>query len=258
MTATTEIQEETARRTPIVPFLLGFTALYAVLASLAEVDATGRYGIGILAAVLLAAVVVEGLLDRARLVDTLRRLGFGRPDTRAVLIGLGIAVLIQGAFPLVGAMTGAVFTLKSGWPWLLLGIFAFHGLAEEVVWRGYAFRRLRRGRSFAAAAVASMPLVAATHLPVIISSGLTVGVAAMLVAAITSLPLARLFELGRNTLWAPAVVHTAIDSFKIVNVSDEARQTFSLTLAAVSILIPLLAFVAPAARRRSGTPRRKT
>jgi hypothetical protein len=41
-------------RVPMVPFLLGFGALYAVLASLAELDATRRYGIGILAAVLLA------------------------------------------------------------------------------------------------------------------------------------------------------------------------------------------------------------
>ena len=247
--ATMNSPDATARRAPIVPFLLGFTVLYAVLAVLAELDASGRYGIGILAAVLLAAVVVEGLLDRTGPTSTLRRLGLGRPDGRAVLIALGLAFLIQGVYPLVSLMTGANFTLKSGWPWLLLGIFAFHGLAEELVWRGYAFSRLRRGRSFGAAVAATMPLLAATHLPVILTSGLTVGVAAMLVAAITTLPLAHLFELGRNTLWAPAVLHTAIDSFKLVTIPADARQVFSLTLATVSLTIPLLALVGRSRRR---------
>ncbi|WP_410611215.1 CPBP family intramembrane glutamic endopeptidase [Amycolatopsis sp. lyj-109] len=240
-------------RVATVPFLLGFLALYAVLVGLAELDATGRYGIGILTAVALMAIAVEWRLDRTGPLSALRGLGLGRPDGRAVLIAVGVAVLIQGVYPLVGFITGATLTLKPGWPWLLLGIFAFHGLAEELVWRGYAFGRLRRGRSFAKAVAATMPLVAATHLPVIVTSGLTVGVAAMLVAAITSLPLAHLFEKGRNTLWAPAIVHTGIDTFKLVTIPDEARQVFSLTLAAVSLTIPLLALAYRARPRPNPT-----
>lgn len=42
------------------PFLLGFGVLYAVLAGLAELDASGRHGFVILAAVVVAAVVVWG------------------------------------------------------------------------------------------------------------------------------------------------------------------------------------------------------
>jgi len=170
-----------------------------------------------------------------------------------VLVAVGLAVVIQGVYPLVGVITGAALTLKPGWPWLVLGIFAFHGLAEELVWRGYAFGRLRRGRSFGAAVVATIPLVAATHLPVIVTSGLTVGVAAMLVAAITSLPLAHLFERGRNTIWAPAVVHTGIDTFKLVTIPDGARQVFSLTLAAISLAVPLLALAYRARPRPNPT-----
>lgn len=161
-----------------------------------------------------------------------------------MLVALALAVLVQGAYPVTVATTGAAFALQPGWPWLLLGIFAFHGIAEELVWRGYAFGRLRRGRSFGAAVVATMPLVAATHVPVVVTSGLTVGVAAMLVAALTTLPLAHLFELGRNTVWAPAVLHTGIDSFKLVVIPSEARQVFSLTLATISLAIPLLALLA--------------
>ena len=227
-----------------LPFLLGFGFLYTVLALLAELDATGRYGLAILAVVLLATVVVERLLGATGTVAALRSLGLGRPDWRALLVASCLAALIQGVYPLVAGVTGAAFTLRPGWPWLLLGIAAFHGVAEELVWRGYAFRRLREGRAFGAAVLATMPLVAATHIAVVFHSGLVVGLAAMLVAAVTSLPLAYLFELGRRTIWAPALVHAAIDSFKLVNIPADAQLTFSLTLSVVSLTVPMLAFAA--------------
>lgn len=230
----------TPRRISTLPFLLGFALLYGVLGGLSEFDATGRHGLGILGAVLLATVLVVGRLERTGPRSTVRGLGLDRPGGRAVLVALGVGVLLQGVFPLAGAMTGATFALRPGWPWLLLGIFAFHGLAEELVWRGYAFARLRRGRSFGAAVIATMPLIAATHLLIVVRAGVAVGVAAMLVAAVTSLPFAHLYELGRRTIWAPAVLHTAIDSFKLVTIPDDVTVSFSLTLAAASLTIPLL------------------
>jgi hypothetical protein len=79
-----------------------------------------------------------------------------------------------------------------------------------------------------------------------------VGIAALTVAAATSVPLAYLFDTGRSTIWAPAVVHTAIDSFKLVVVPAAAATTFSLLLSAVSIVIPLLVLAVP--RRVLGAP----
>ena len=35
-----------------------------------------------------------------------------------------------------------------GWWWLLPGLFAQGGIAQEVLFRGYLFGRIRRGRSF--------------------------------------------------------------------------------------------------------------
>ncbi len=58
--------------------------LYSTLAGLAEIDATGRLGLPILAAVLLVALVVERVLDGATPAVALRALGFGRPDVRAL------------------------------------------------------------------------------------------------------------------------------------------------------------------------------
>lgn len=152
--------------------------------------------------------------------------------------------LVQLVYPIFTTVTGAGVQLRPDWPWLLIGLFAFHGLAEETVWRGYAYRRLRVGRSFGAAVIWTMPLVAVAHLPIFVTSGPLVGSAALLVAAVTSVPFAHLFDVGRGTIWAPAILHTAIDSFKLVVVPAGAVATFSLLLAAVSLVVPLLALVA--------------
>jgi membrane protease YdiL (CAAX protease family) len=226
-------------------FLAGFAVLYGVLAMLAGLDATARFGLAVLAGVLVTAVLVEQVLDGGGPVAAVRRLGLGRPGGRAVVLAVVLSALVLLAHPVSAAITGVVPAVRPGWPWLLVGVFALHGLAEEIVWRGYAFRRLRKGRSFGRAVVLTMPLIVAAHVPILVNSGPAVGAAAMLVAAVTTAPLAYLYETGRNTVWAPALVHTAIDSFKLVDIPVEARPAFSLTLAAVALLVPLLAFAVP-------------
>ncbi len=223
-------------------FLAGFAVLYGTLAGLAEIDATGRFGLPILAAVLLVALVVERVLYDTRPSVALRALGFGRPGVRALLLALAVSVPVLVVPAVVAGVTPV---LRPGWPWLLVGIFAFHGLAEELVWRGYAYRRLRADRTFGRAVVASMPLVVAAHVPIVFGSGLAVGGAAMVVAASTTVAFAHLWEMGRGTIWAPALLHTAIDSFKLVVLPPGATVTFSLVLAAVSATVPLLVLAVP-------------
>ena len=225
-----------------VRFLAGFVVLYGTLAGLAEIDATGRYGLAILAGVLLVALLVESVLYGCAPADALRLLGFGRPTGRSLVVAAAVCVPVL-CLPWLLAGVGPV--VRPGWPWLLVGAFAFHGLAEELVWRGYAYRRLREGRSFGRAVVLSMPLVAAAHVPVLLGSGLAVGSAALIVAALTSVPFAYLWEMGRGTIWAPAMLHTAIDAFKLVVIPVGATLTFSLALAAVSVVVPLLVLAVP-------------
>jgi hypothetical protein len=74
----------------------------------------------------------------------------------------------------------------------------------------------------------------------------------MLVAAVTTLPLAHLYELGRGTIWAPALVHSGIDSFKLVELTAATLTTFSLTLAAISLTVPLAALAVPVDRQDVG------
>jgi membrane protease YdiL (CAAX protease family) len=234
-------------------FLLGFAVLYGALAVLGAADPTGRWHVVLAAAVLAVAVIVERVLYRTPIGRALRRCGLGRPGGRSLAAAAGASVLVLGVYPLHTAVTGSVLALRPDWLWVLLGVFAFHGVAEELVWRGFAFRRLRAGRSFRSAVLWTMPLVAATHVPIVLTMGVAVGIGAMAVAAVTSLPFAHLYEAGNRTLWAPALLHTAIDSFKIVIVPAAAATTYSLLLVAVSLVVPLLVLAVP---RRTAVPTR--
>jgi membrane protease YdiL (CAAX protease family) len=251
-------KERTAHGRPAVSgrawlgFLAGFALLCGVLLGTSALDATGRRGLAILAAVLATAVIVERIGHPASLPDILRRLGLGRPGGRALAVAAGVSALVVLVFPVTAALSGTVIALRPDWPWLLLGIFAFHGLAEELVWRGFAFRRLREGRSFTAATLWTMPLIAATHVPIVITVGPAVGAGAMAVAAVTSVPFAHLYEMGRRTIWAPALVHTAIDTFKLVVIPVAALSTFSVLIIVVSLTVPLLALVIRRSDRDGG------
>ena len=158
-----------------LPFLVGFGLLYAALMGTSAVDATGRVGLWILAVVLLSAITVERLLFGTPLAGVRRLLGRGRPARRALLVAGAVSAVVLLVFPLSAAVSGVSVQLRPDWIWLLVGIFAFHGLAEELVWRGYAFRRLREGRTFGSAMAVTMPLIAATHLPIAFTHGPVVG-----------------------------------------------------------------------------------
>jgi membrane protease YdiL (CAAX protease family) len=188
---------------------------------------------------------VERVLYRTSPRAALHLLGLGRPGGRALALAGAVSVIVLGVFPLFAAVTGADVQLQSSWLWLLVGLFAFNGLAEELVWRGFAFRRLREGRSYWTAVWWTMPLIAPTHIPIVVTLGPMIGVGAMLVGAVTSLPLSYLYETGGSTIWAPAVVHSAIDSFKLFLIPASAVTTFSLLLIAVSLLVPLLCLAVP-------------
>ncbi len=254
--------EESARDEPVatarswVRFLAGFAVLGAVLLGTSALDATGRWGPAILAAVLATALAVEAVTRRFTLVAALSRVGLGRPGGRALAVAAVVSGLVLLAFPLTAVVTGAAPVLRPDWPWLLVGILAFHGVAEELVWRGYVFRRLRAGRSFRAATWWTMPLIAAAHVPIVVTMGPAIGLGAMLVAAVTAFPLGHLYETGGNTIWAPALVHTAIDAFKLVVIPAAAITTFSSLLIVVSLTVPLLALAVPVPRDRRSRPGR--
>ena len=106
----------------------------------------------------------------------------------------------------------------------------------------------------------TIPVYALAHFPLNVRTADAGGHAALAVAAVTSIPFAHLWEMGRGTIWAPALLHTAIDAFKLVDVPADATVAYSLALAGVSIVVPLLALLVPRraeAARPLGTPTRR-
>ena len=225
-------------------FLLGFLVLWAVLAGASSADPTARWGPAILAAVVAAFLGVARGLYRRPLREAVRALGLGRPDRRSLTVSAAISALVLLVWPVTVLVSGASIPLRPDWPVVLVGIFTLHGLAEELVWRGYVFRRLAQGRSFWPAVFRSMPLIAVTHVPIVAASGPAIGVGAMLVAAVTSIALSRLYAMS-GTLWAPALLHTAIDSFKLVVLPSAALPSYPFLIIGFSLVVPLLVIAFP-------------
>jgi membrane protease YdiL (CAAX protease family) len=155
-------------------------------------------------------------------------------------------------------ITDATVTIRQGSLWLLPGLFAQGGVAEETVFRGYLFGHLRRGRSFwRAAGLSTLPFVA-VHLTLFVTLSWPVALAALLLSVLLSFPLARLFELGGWTIWPPALVHFVVQgTVKIVDVAGDAASAFPFVWMTATAVIPLLVFVIPpvtAAAGESGPP----
>lgn len=232
----------------LIKFLLGFVFLYGTFELLARLlgDALPlTNALLISGAVLVAALVVEMGLFQQSWRAALHTLGFGWPGWWASGVALLIAALQLAAYPLITWLTGYRWTLPANWPWTMVGIFVLHGVAEEVLYRGYLFGRLRQGRTFWRAAWLAVVLFALSHLPILGNQGLLVGGMAMTLAIGSSFPFARLYEQGRNTIWAPALVHAAVDTvIPILAAGGMANggQQAALLWMGISLVLPYLAF----------------
>ena len=167
-----------------------------------------------------------------------------------ILAASALSLLLLLVFPAFAAATGTRLGLDSRWAWLLPGLFAQAGVAEEVLFRGYLFRRVRDGRPFWRAVVlASAPFVA-VHLVLFFTMSWPVALAAVLLSAVLSAPLAYLFELGGDTVWAPALVHFVIQgAIKVVTPAGSAPVLPLVWMAATAVL-PYLVFLVPRRTRR--------
>ncbi len=172
--------------------------------------------------------------------DLIRVLGLTATNPRAlfaaIVVGVGVLITYLGG----AAVLGVELNLRANWLSVLIGLLLFHGIAEELVWRGFAFGYFRRRSTFRRAVASSMPLIALTHLPIVVSSGPLVGGLAMTSAAITCLPFAHLWERGDRTIWAAAIVHGLIGTWQLFERSYPL--SFQLVILTASIVIPLAVF----------------
>ena len=153
-------------RKKFVTVLTGFVILFVLLDQTPSLLASHDLTAGFLlasAVLVVAAVGSDMLLFGRALPSAWRNLGFGRPETRTLLVTTLVGVLVMGFFPIFSWVTGAPFALPDRWLWVLMGLFAVHGIAEEVLFRGFAFHNLRAGRTFGRAALLSVLLFAVAH-----------------------------------------------------------------------------------------------
>jgi membrane protease YdiL (CAAX protease family) len=168
-------------------------------------------------------------------------LGLGRPLGRAVVRAGLVGATFFLSLLLGARAVGVTLQLRQNWPTVLAAALIFHGLAEELVWRGFVFGRLRRSTTFWRAVAKTVPLIALTHVPVAGSNGLTVGLLAMLTAAVTCLPLGYLWERGGGTVWGPALLHGLIGSWQLFERTYPVQ--FSVVVLVASISVPMLVFL---------------
>jgi membrane protease YdiL (CAAX protease family) len=141
-----------------------------------------------------------------------------------VIVSLLISTLLLCCYPLISLATGYKFIIPDNWLWLSLGVFALHGIAEETAFRGFLFHHLREHRSFIKAAWLSVLFFSFAHIPIILSQGILIGGTATLLAIVISFPFAFLFEKGKNTIWAPAIIHFAVDTIIPILAYDNTVQ----------------------------------
>jgi membrane protease YdiL (CAAX protease family) len=223
----------------------GFLVLYAVLTGVATATRSLYWEFGwlVLAAVVLALVGVERAFHRERPRQALSRAGLTvAPDSMGLAAAVLVTVLLSLTLVWLLTASPGPAAWRPGWPLMIVGLLMQGGLAEEIVFRGYLFRRMREGRSFWQAAWLSMVPFALAHVYLFATMDAVVAAAATLVAVSTSFPLARLFDLSRGSVWACALVHGATHFVKVAVFAPESFASTQMAWMAVVSLLPWLVF----------------
>jgi membrane protease YdiL (CAAX protease family) len=239
--------------------LLGLIVVFALFHSsaLALSSDRGQAGLVVAALAVAATLAVERVCFGLPLPAATRSVGLGRPNRIGMTASIGVSVLLLASVPLFARATGSSVTFLPDAIGLLPGLFAQAGIAEEVLFRGYLFGHLRRGRTFWRAAVLSTVPFVGVHLLLFATMPWPVALAALMLSVATSFPLARLFELGGFTIWAPAILHFVIQAtVKVLAVGgSDAAGLFPFVWMAASAAVPLLAFAVPAGKPLAGQAR---
>jgi uncharacterized protein len=250
------------RRHPLGGFLLlAFALSWGFWIPLALGGGEGSHVLGLLGPALAAVLVSAGIGGRHAVGALLAGLVRWRvhPGWYAVafapLVGgaLGVGLLAVGGYPLppASAWTSLAGFPDLGWLGLFLVVLLINGVGEETGWRGFAWPRLRAGRSLAGAAVLLAVPWALWHLPTFwlatgmgdlhpaVIPGWLVGLAAGAVV------LGWIYERTGGSLLIVALFHASI------NIASATEATAGLPAAISSIGVMAAALVLlrrPAAR----------
>jgi membrane protease YdiL (CAAX protease family) len=210
--------------------VLAFTAaawIALVLAMLGGRAAAGALTLGPAAALVLksivpalvaigATVMCEARLSGRPLRECWRAVGFRSPRPGQLRV-VGVALIpIALAYVAIFTFVRVPFETEAMLPLLIAKYAIAQGIAEEVLFRGFAFRHLRVGRTFGRAALLSAVIFAAVHLTNLLkgmTAEVVIGMAISTVYAfVLAFPFALLFERGGGSLAGVSLLHFAIDS----------------------------------------------
>lgn len=221
--------------------LIGFGLLFAVLQGSAAAlqSLRGEAGLFVAAATIGAALLVQRALFGGAWPDIFTSLGLGAPRARGTMAAIGVSALALCVFPIF-LMSGPGW-IYPGAVWLAVGIFLQGGVAEEIVFRGYLYGHIRRGRPFWRAALISAIPFAAAHLYLFATMDWPIALTALALAAALSFPFAKLYELGGRTIWAPALAHAVVQGAIKLIVIEEAM--FPIVWMVVSLVAMWVVFL---------------
>ena len=230
-----------------LPFLLAFFILFALLTGLGflamNIDWTWDR-ILICLVIVSGATIAWSLIMRTPLARSFRKVGFGVPSWRAI----GVAVVLSAGmlvfFPLYSKLASVKLPLQDNWLWILVGTITGVGIAEETLFRGYAFNFLQEKRTFWKAATLSMILFGAMHLLLLLWLPMPIAIAAIILAIIAAYPTAYLFEIGSLTIWPSAILHTTALAPNLFEIPAESVVSLSLLWIGVLIIFSFLVFAA--------------
>ncbi|OLP15391.1 hypothetical protein BST81_26640 [Leptolyngbya sp. 'hensonii'] len=224
----------------------GFLCIWFVFDRTAQLTQStlGERGILISIVVIAATFGVEKLIFKQTVLDALRSLSLGFPSLRTMLVAIFICVMLLAFYPAFSMVTGAKLTLRDNWIGVSLGLFAQAGIAEEVLFRGYLFEHLRRGRTFWHAALLSLLPFVAVHVLLFASLHWIIALASTLLAVATTFPLCYFYDLNRRTIWASALIHWIMQgAIKLVIVPNDFSLAISLSWMAMCATVPYIVFV---------------
>jgi membrane protease YdiL (CAAX protease family) len=237
--------DSTARWLCLTAGVAGVFALFHALA-LALGSDRGQAGVIVGAVVVAATLAIERVCFGRGIPTAAREVGLGRPRIIGLVVAAGACGALLLLIPLYMSATGIPLTTMPGWLWLLPGLFAQGGVAEEVLFRGFLFGHLRVGRPFWRAAWLSMLPFSLAHVPMFFTMPWPVALAALLLSIVLSFPLAHLFELGGATVWPPALLHFAVQgTVKVLALPEDAAVAFPMWWMAASAVIPWSVFLVP-------------
>lgn len=233
-------------RTDWLRLVVGVFLVFALFHASATLLGSDRGQQGLLICVMVVAATAAADRWLHSRTDLASHLGLGRPRAKGIAVAIGVSLLLLAAAALFARARSMTATAYPGWFWLLPGLFAQAGIAEEVLFRAFLFGHLRVGRTFWRAAAISMVPFLAVHLVLFATMPWPIAVGSLALALVVSFPLAHLYELGGRTIWAPALLHFVIQATVKVVVFAEDAAVFALFWMGASAAIPLLAFaVAP-------------